>query len=85
MCLICFIQRKITQLLFLKFTIVNLLQKKKNVVVKNNKFLKIFTCFNTSYFIVKNLYFVHEIIKKNLNFNFENTHNFFNFVVFQSF
>ena len=84
MCLIFFMQRKITQLLFLKFTIVNLLQK-KNIVVKDNKLLKVFTCFNTSYFIVKNFYFVHKIIKKNLNFDFENTYSLFNLIVFQSF
>ena len=59
MCLTFLMQRKITQLLFLKFTIVNSLQKKKNVVVKNDKLLKVFTCFNASYFIVKRLYLMY--------------------------
>ena len=36
-----------------------LIAKKKNVIVKNNKLLKVFTCFDSNYYIVERFYFVH--------------------------
>ena len=58
-----------------------LITKKKNVIIKNNKLLKVFICLNSNYYIVENLYFVHQLVKKNLNFNFERAYCIFNLIV----
>ena len=62
-----------------------LVVKKKNVVVKNNKFLKVFICLSSNFNIrinFESLHVMHQFVKRILNFVFENAHDFFDFIVF---
>ena len=59
--------------------------EEKNVVVENNKLLKVFICFDFNLLVVEIFHFVHEIMKKVLNLRFECAHRFFNLIVFQCF